>query len=227
MASSISIKRLLLEPSESTSSTTTMTNMHPKKSQNSHASSSSTSKSKGSEFGAEAHEVPSGPNPISTENPKPKPQAEPNTNGDATHNNNSKEGGNNNIAAETYTFRELATATKNFRQECLIGEGGFGRVYKGKLEKINQVVAVKQLDRNGLQGNREFLNFHQSKSHWTVLENENSIRHNLCSRIQIDPELADPLLRGEFPVRVLIKQLQGCHVSTRGSRSSAIDERCR
>ncbi|CAK9309784.1 unnamed protein product, partial [Citrullus colocynthis] len=63
----------------------------------------------------------------------------------------------NNIAAQTFTFRELATATKNFRQECLIGEGGFGRVYKGKLDKTNQVVAVKQLDRNGLQGNREFL----------------------------------------------------------------------
>ncbi|KAH9728867.1 putative serine/threonine-protein kinase PBL26 [Citrus sinensis] len=64
---------------------------------------------------------------------------------------------NNNIAAQTFTFRELATATKNFRQECLIGEGGFGRVYKGKLEKTAQVVAVKQLDRNGLQGNKEFL----------------------------------------------------------------------
>ncbi|BAT84384.1 hypothetical protein LR48_Vigan743s000100 [Vigna angularis] len=64
---------------------------------------------------------------------------------------------NNNIAAQTFTFRELANITKNFRQECLIGEGGFGRVYKGKLEKTNQEVAVKQLDRNGLQGNREFL----------------------------------------------------------------------
>lgn len=63
----------------------------------------------------------------------------------------------NNIEAETFTFRELATATKNFRQECLIGEGGFGRVYKGKLEKTGQIVAVKQLDRNGLQGQREFL----------------------------------------------------------------------
>lgn len=63
----------------------------------------------------------------------------------------------NNIAAETFTFRELAAATKNFRQECLIGEGGFGRVYQGKLAKTGQVVAVKQLDRNGLQGNREFL----------------------------------------------------------------------
>lgn len=62
-----------------------------------------------------------------------------------------------NIAAQTFTFRELAAATKNFRPECLIGEGGFGRVYKGRLESTGQVVAVKQLDRNGLQGNREFL----------------------------------------------------------------------
>ncbi|MQL96696.1 hypothetical protein Taro_029382 [Colocasia esculenta] len=61
------------------------------------------------------------------------------------------------IAAQTFTFRELAAATKNFRQECLLGEGGFGRVYKGRLESTGQVVAVKQLDRNGLQGNREFL----------------------------------------------------------------------
>ncbi|KAI3423114.1 Protein kinase domain-containing protein [Psidium guajava] len=61
------------------------------------------------------------------------------------------------IAAQTFTFRELATATKNFRSECFLGEGGFGRVYKGQLESTGQVVAVKQLDRNGLQGNREFL----------------------------------------------------------------------
>ncbi|KAF8006209.1 hypothetical protein BT93_K0493 [Corymbia citriodora subsp. variegata] len=68
-----------------------------------------------------------------------------------------KEADSKNVAAQTFTFRELATATKNFRQECLIGEGGFGRVYKGMLDKTGQVVAVKQLDRNGLQGNREFL----------------------------------------------------------------------
>lgn len=62
-----------------------------------------------------------------------------------------------NIAAHTFTFRELAAATKNFRPECFLGEGGFGCVYKGRLESTGQVVAVKQLDRNGLQGNREFL----------------------------------------------------------------------
>ncbi|KAF8387900.1 hypothetical protein HHK36_026562 [Tetracentron sinense] len=68
-----------------------------------------------------------------------------------------KDGSTANIAAQTFTFRELAAATKNFRPECLLGEGGFGRVYKGHLESTGQVVAVKQLDRNGLQGNREFL----------------------------------------------------------------------
>ncbi|KAL5541806.1 hypothetical protein UlMin_009516 [Ulmus minor] len=68
-----------------------------------------------------------------------------------------KDGPTAHIAAQTFTFRELAAATKNFRPECLIGEGGFGRVYKGRLESTGQVVAVKQLDRNGLQGNREFL----------------------------------------------------------------------
>ncbi|KAF7837862.1 Serine/threonine-protein kinase PBL27 [Senna tora] len=68
-----------------------------------------------------------------------------------------KDGSTAHIAAQTFTFRELAAATKNFRPECLLGEGGFGRVYKGRLESTGQVVAVKQLDRNGLQGNREFL----------------------------------------------------------------------
>ncbi|XP_034698801.1 probable serine/threonine-protein kinase PBL23 [Vitis riparia] len=63
--------------------------------------------------------------------------------------------GNPKISAQVFTFRELATATSNFRAECLLGEGGFGRVYKGHIN--NQDVAVKQLDRNGVQGNREFL----------------------------------------------------------------------
>ncbi|KAI3763453.1 hypothetical protein L2E82_13310 [Cichorium intybus] len=61
------------------------------------------------------------------------------------------------IAAQTFTFRELAAATNNFRPDCFLGEGGFGCVYRGHLQGSGQVVAVKQLDRNGLQGNREFL----------------------------------------------------------------------
>ncbi|CAI5992031.1 unnamed protein product [Closterium sp. NIES-64] len=61
------------------------------------------------------------------------------------------------IAAQTFTFRELERATGGFSEKNFIGEGGFGRVYKGWLESTGQVVAVKQLDRNGVQGNREFL----------------------------------------------------------------------
>ncbi len=47
-----------------------------------------------------------------------------------------------NSAAQSFSFRELATATKNFRQECLLGEGGFGRVYKGTLQATGQVIIM-------------------------------------------------------------------------------------
>ena len=53
---------------------------------------------------------------------------------------------------KSFTFRELATATKNFRQETLLGEGGFGKVFKGTLGATGQIVAVRQLDRNGAGG---------------------------------------------------------------------------
>ncbi|KAF9611939.1 hypothetical protein IFM89_037159 [Coptis chinensis] len=68
-------------------------------------------------------------------------------------------------AAQRFTFRELAFATKNFKLTNLIGEGGFGKVYKGLLESGQAsfslmhflVVAVKQLDQNSIQGNKEFI----------------------------------------------------------------------
>lgn len=55
---------------------------------------------------------------------------------------NPKDGPLVNISAQTFTFRELAIATKNFRPECFIGEGGFGRVYKGRLESSGQVMCL-------------------------------------------------------------------------------------
>ncbi|CAL5032411.1 unnamed protein product [Urochloa decumbens] len=68
-----------------------------------------------------------------------------------------KDANGNAISAQTFTFRQLVAATKNFRDECFIGEGGFGRVYKGRLDGTGQVVAIKQLNRDGNQGNKEFL----------------------------------------------------------------------
>lgn len=55
---------------------------------------------------------------------------------DAT--NSSNQTNKQHIAAQTFTLRELVAATKNFRPDCLIGEGGFGRVYKGRLESTGQ-----------------------------------------------------------------------------------------
>ncbi|MBA0716529.1 hypothetical protein Golax_015353 [Gossypium laxum] len=63
-------------------------------------------------------------------------------------------GGKGNVI---FRYHEICTATNNFNPRNQIGEGGFGRVYKGLIENSNKVVAVKQLDKNGYQGNREFL----------------------------------------------------------------------
>nr|XP_029116939.1 probable serine/threonine-protein kinase PBL21 isoform X2 [Elaeis guineensis] len=65
-------------------------------------------------------------------------------------------GGERRTDAHSFTFRDLGAATKNFKQSNLIGEGGFGKVYMGHLNS-GQVVAIKQLNPNGLQGTHEFL----------------------------------------------------------------------
>ena len=43
------------------------------------------------------------------------------------------------VSARIFTFRELLIATDNFNPGNLIGEGGFGRVYKGYIESIDKV----------------------------------------------------------------------------------------
>ncbi|KAL1535167.1 putative serine/threonine-protein kinase pbl21 [Salvia divinorum] len=58
--------------------------------------------------------------------------------------------------ARSFTFKELTAATQNFKDANMIGEGGFGNVYKGRLE-CGTVVAVKQLNLEGLQGHQEFV----------------------------------------------------------------------
>lgn len=36
-------------------------------------------------------------------------------------------------SARAFKYQELASATKSFKQEYLLGESGFGKVYKGTL----------------------------------------------------------------------------------------------
>ncbi|XP_058087271.1 proline-rich receptor-like protein kinase PERK9 isoform X2 [Magnolia sinica] len=54
-----------------------------------------------------------------------------------------------------FTFEELIEATNGFSEQNLLGEGGFGSVYKGSLPDGREV-AVKQLKVGGGQGDREF-----------------------------------------------------------------------
>lgn len=62
-----------------------------------------------------------------------------------------------------FTLFELETITKSFRSDYVLGEGGFGTVYKGYINENVRVglkslpVAVKVLNKDGLQGHREWL----------------------------------------------------------------------
>ncbi|XP_009600575.1 serine/threonine-protein kinase RIPK [Nicotiana tomentosiformis] len=62
-----------------------------------------------------------------------------------------------------FTFTQLREVTHHFSSANFLGEGGFGPVYKGFVDdKLRpglkpQVVAVKVLDTDGLQGHKEWL----------------------------------------------------------------------
>ena len=67
---------------------------------------------------------------------------------------------------KAFLFSDLKNATKNFRPDSLLGEGGFGHVFKGWIDEhtlapskpgIGMVGAVKKLKPEGFQGHKEWL----------------------------------------------------------------------
>ena len=54
---------------------------------------------------------------------------------------------------QQYSYSEVVSITSNFK--TIIGEGGFGKVYLGKLKDETQV-AVKFLSTSSYQGYKEF-----------------------------------------------------------------------
>ncbi|TVU08446.1 hypothetical protein EJB05_41851 [Eragrostis curvula] len=78
-----------------------------------------------------------------------------------------------------FTYNELRAATKNFRPDQILGEGGFGVVYKGVIDENvragfpSRQVAVKELNPEGFQGDKEWLaevNYLGQLSHPNLVE---------------------------------------------------------
>lgn len=64
-----------------------------------------------------------------------------------------------------FSFADLKTATRNFKTDSLLGEGGFGKVFKGWMDEktltpskvgTGMVVAIKKLNSESMQGFQEW-----------------------------------------------------------------------
>ncbi|KAK4783991.1 hypothetical protein SAY86_018359 [Trapa natans] len=66
-----------------------------------------------------------------------------------------------------FSFSELKSATRGFSRVLVIGEGGFGCVFRGVVSSVDgsnskMDVAVKQLNRNGFQARYPFPSLRRS-----------------------------------------------------------------
>ncbi|KAJ0694543.1 putative protein kinase RLK-Pelle-CrRLK1L-1 family [Helianthus annuus] len=69
---------------------------------------------------------------------------------------------------QRFTVKEIRTATDEFNDNCIIGSGGFGKVYKGYIDNNTTAVAIKRLNSLSSQGFHEF---------WTEIAFLSKLRH--------------------------------------------------
>ncbi|XP_047334865.1 putative receptor-like protein kinase At5g39000 [Impatiens glandulifera] len=67
-----------------------------------------------------------------------------------------------------FSFGEILSATNNFDKELEIGHGGFGKVYKGVIDRKTETVAIKRLSSESKQGEKEF---------WSEIDILSKLRH--------------------------------------------------
>ncbi|CAL1399103.1 unnamed protein product [Linum trigynum] len=67
---------------------------------------------------------------------------------------------------KVFSFSDLKSSTRNFRPDSVLGEGGFGSVFKGWVDENSLsatkpgsgiIIAVKRLNQDGFQGHKEWL----------------------------------------------------------------------
>ncbi|KAA8517566.1 hypothetical protein F0562_017804 [Nyssa sinensis] len=90
---------------------------------------------------------------------------------------------------KSFTFKEMALATEEFNSSTQVGQGGYGKVYKGILSD-NTIVAIKRAMEGSLQGKKEFL---------TEIEMLSRLHHiNLVSLVGYCDEKGEQMLVYEF-----------------------------
>ncbi|KAL5724627.1 hypothetical protein ACHQM5_007862 [Ranunculus cassubicifolius] len=105
-----------------------------------------------------------------------------------------------------FTFGQMARATNNFQSSSQIGQGGYGKVYKGTLAD-GMIIAVKRILEGSLQGEREFL---------TEIQLLSRVHHrNLISLIGFCNEEGEQMLVYEFIPNGTLRD----HLSIRSKRA--------
>ncbi|KAE8710873.1 putative LRR receptor-like serine/threonine-protein kinase [Hibiscus syriacus] len=96
---------------------------------------------------------------------------------------------------KSFTYTELAMATNNFNSSAQVGQGGYGKVYRGTLAD-GLVVAIKRAQEGSLQGEREFL---------TEIQLLSRLHHrNLVSLIGYCDEEGEQISYGENLIEVIL-----------------------
>lgn len=104
-----------------------------------------------------------------------------------------------------FTFEAMALATQNFSDSMQVGQGGYGKVYRGVLAD-GRVVAIKRAKEGSLQGENEF---------YTEIELLCRVHHrNLVSLVGYCDDEGEQMLVYEFMANGTLRD----HLSTRSRR---------
>ncbi|KAH7565501.1 hypothetical protein JRO89_XS09G0218900 [Xanthoceras sorbifolium] len=115
-------------------------------------------------------------------------------------------------SAKTFALNDIERATKSFDALRIIGEGGFGVVYRGTLDDGREV-AVKVLKRDDQRGGREFLAEVEMLSR---LHHRNLVKligiciegHNRCLVYELVPNgSVDLHLHGRYEFKIILLEL--------------------